>query len=70
MPDRCPGRARHWRIAFGTVGLRSPVCVCCGSPNPKPLTDEEWAALIDYASLGNPGRRIREAIEARQAAPA
>lgn len=43
---RCAGRARHWFTIWGTVGLRSPVCTACGAPNPRPLSDDEWAALI------------------------
>ena len=66
MADRCPHRARHWRIAFGTVGLRTPVCVYCGSPNPKPLTDDEWAALIDWSQMAAVGDHVRTAIEGRQ----
>jgi hypothetical protein len=65
---RCPGRARHWRIALGTVGTRTPVCVFCGSPNPKPLSKEEWARLIGYAQAGGrPGRLVEAAISTRLA---
>jgi hypothetical protein len=66
---RCRGRARHWRIAFGTVGLRTPVCVYCGDPNPKPLTDQEWAELIYYSTTvrNAGGQYVRAAIEAREA---
>lgn len=63
----CPGRARHWRIAFGTVGMRTPVCVYCGSPNPVPLSDDEWAQIIDLASLRSVGDHVRTAIEERSA---
>ena len=69
MASRCPGRMRHWRIAFGTVGLRTPVCIYCGSPNPKPLTDDEWRELIDWSRLQQVGSRVRAAIEAHEAAP-
>lgn len=68
MARRCPGRARHWRIAFGTVGMRTPVCVYCGDPNPKPLTDAEWADLIDLSRHRSVGDHVRTAIEAREAA--
>lgn len=63
---RCIGRYRHWRIAFGTVGMRTPVCVYCGSPNPKPLTDDEWAQLIHLSTLRSVGDHVRTAIEARE----
>jgi len=64
---RCRDRARHWRIAFGTVGLRTPVCVYCGSPNPKPLADHEWEALIEHSREFNVGDHVRTAIEAHEA---
>jgi len=60
---RCPHRARHWRIAFGTVGLRTPVCVYCGSPNPRPLTDQEWGELLDWSRIASVGDHVRTAIE-------
>lgn len=47
----CPGRARHWFSLWGNVGLRSPVCVSCGAPNPQPLTEDQWAELIQYRDL-------------------
>jgi hypothetical protein len=49
----CPGRARHWRILPGTIGGRSPVCIYCGSPNPRPLTEDEWDEAI-YMSYTYP----------------
>jgi hypothetical protein len=64
---RCPGRGRHWRIAWRTVGLRTPVCLYCGSANPRPLTEAEWADLIDWAEHYSVGDHVRVAIEARQA---
>lgn len=67
-PKYCPGRARHWRIAPGTIGLRMPVCFYCGSPNPKPLTTEEWRELIAWWAEIERRRTSRgwitEAIEA------
>lgn len=66
MAARCPGRVRHWRIAFGTVGMRTPVCVYCGSPNPKPLTENEWAELIDWGNHYRVGDHVRTAIEQHQ----
>lgn len=68
MSTRCPGRGRHWRTAIGTVGLRTPVCVWCGSPNPRPLTDHEWEALIDWSRISSVGDHVRTAIEAHKAA--
>jgi hypothetical protein len=61
----CPGRVRHWRIAFNTVGLRTPVCVFCGSPNPKPLNEYEWGALIDWARDHSVGDHVWTALEER-----
>jgi len=52
---------------LGTVGMRAPVCVDCGSPNPKPLTDDEWAQVIDWARNHYVGDHVRTAIEAREA---
>jgi hypothetical protein len=39
----CPGHARHWFSIM--VGVRAPVCVRCGHPNPKPLTEQDWEEL-------------------------
>jgi hypothetical protein len=63
--QRCPYRARHWRIVPRTVGVRSPVCTDCGSPNPKPLTDQEWNEVLAHASFGSVGAHIRDAIDSR-----
>ena len=70
VASRCPGRMRHWRIAYGTVGMRTPVCTECGSPNPKPLSEFEWRDLIGWASQPgvNVGDHVRTAIEAYEAA--
>jgi hypothetical protein len=65
-PRYCPGRARHWRVAFGTVGLRTPVCVFCGSPNPRPLADWEWEDLTDWSQNHRVGDHVKAAIEARR----
>lgn len=27
-------------------GYRSPVCVRCGTPNPRPLSEAEWDELL------------------------
>jgi hypothetical protein len=65
--SRCPGRVRHWRAAFGTVGYRTPVCGYCGSPNPKPLTEQERAELLCHAHDHYAGDHVRTAIEEREA---
>lgn len=44
----CPGNARHWFSVHGQAYLRSPVCVRCGAPNPRPLTDDQWDQLEDF----------------------
>jgi hypothetical protein len=59
---------RHWRIVPRTVGIRAPVCIYCGSPNPRPLSKDEWITLIDWANHYNVGIRCRTAIEEREAA--
>ena len=69
-PKYCPGRARHWRTAFGAVGMRTPVCVYCGSPNPRPLADWEWEDLINWARERSVGDHVRTAIEGRAATDA
>ncbi len=67
MSSRCPGRARHWRVAWGTVGVRRPVCIYCGSPNPRPLTEWEWEDLIMWSQDHSLGDHVRSAVKARQA---
>jgi hypothetical protein len=63
ISDRqCPGRHRHWRIAFGAVGMRTPVCVFCGSPNPRPLDDDEWFQLADWARDHKLGAHVTAAL--------
>lgn len=63
----CDGlRARHWRIMPRSVGMRAPVCIHCGSPNPKPLSDEEWVQVIDWAQHYYAGGYVLSAIEARE----
>jgi hypothetical protein len=44
----CPGNFRHWFSFYGWPGFRSPVCVRCGAPNPRPLGETEWGDLIAY----------------------
>lgn len=46
--SRCPGHMRHWFSVHGQAYLRSPVCVRCGAPNPRPLTDDELRQLEDF----------------------
>ena len=65
MSTRCIDRARHWRVLRGTVGMRAPVCVVCGSPNPRPLSEDEWAQVIDWAEHYGVGRHVQAAIETR-----
>lgn len=42
------GNLRHWFNVYGNPGLRSPICVRCGAPNPRKLTDTELAAYLAY----------------------
>jgi hypothetical protein len=60
----CPGSGpRHWFIVRRTVGLRSPVCVRCAAPNPRRLTDDEWAELAGFAESGGyVGEFIKRAL--------
>jgi len=67
---RCPLRMRHWRIAFGTTGMRTPVCCYCGSPNPKPLSGREWGELLDWSRTASVGSYVRAAIEEHERAQA
>lgn len=62
--------ARHWFAPPRHVGLRSPVCVRCGAPNPRPLTEqerEEWAYFL--TSLGEYWREFYEKAAAREVQP-
>lgn len=59
---------RHWFSVYGRVRLRSPVCVRCEAPNPRPLTEDEWAALTDYRKMGGRvGVLVRIAMDKRAA---
>lgn len=49
-----------------TVGMRAPVCLFCGSPNPKPLSDDEWNEVIGWAEDYQVGQHVRAAIERRR----
>jgi len=53
MP-KCPGHMRHWFAPHGIPYVRSPRCVRCGAPNPRPLSDEELdeLAAINRTSPG------------------
>lgn len=46
--SRCPGHQRHWFSVHGQAYLRSPVCVRCGAPNPRPLSDEDLDELVRF----------------------
>lgn len=48
---KCPGHMRHW-FTLG-VGIRTPVCVRCGAPNPRKLTDDEWDELRGCRRVGH-----------------
>lgn len=68
MGDPCaPGRRRHWRVAFGTRGLRAPVCSYCGSPRRGGLSVREWRELLAwsecYPSLGE---HVHQALREHQ----
>ncbi len=57
---------------WGAVGLRSPVCMRCAEPNPRPLADSEWAELVSIETAGTVGitfgGHLGAAIRARMAA--
>jgi hypothetical protein len=62
---------RHWFTVWGYTGLRSPVCMNCSAPNPRPLSDAEWAELTvirDQRGGPWPNPELEQAIGARQAA--
>ncbi len=68
MTARCPGHSRHW-FSFrsrqvGGTGVRSPVCVRCGSPNPNELTSDEWIGLGELfpEKYGETADQVRESI--------
>jgi hypothetical protein len=72
-PDQrrsCPGHARHWFSVHGQAYLRSPVCVRCGEPNPRKLSDDEMSTLADFDRhfpmyIGRHAHRAVEAWRAR-----
>jgi hypothetical protein len=47
--------------------MRTPVCVYCGSPNPNPLSEQEWGELLDWSRSHGVGEHVRAAIRARGA---
>lgn len=49
--SNCVGFYRHWFSFYRGPGLRSPVCVRCGEPNPRPLTKDEWDALLQHRKV-------------------
>jgi len=64
--SRCHGHLRHWfsvdaRLAGG-IGLRSPVCVRCGAPNPTPLTTDDWQQIAEVYPEKY-GELVREMME-------
>lgn len=66
-PTKCPGSQRHWFTVRGHVGLRSPICVRCGAPNPATLTTDDWWQLLDYPKLleraGTNPTQLRQSLE-------
>ncbi len=64
----CRGHIRHWFTVYGSPGLRTPVCVRgCGTPNPRPLTEDEWRDLAQYRRLvGRLDAQTEAAIAAEQ----
>jgi hypothetical protein len=71
--SRCPAMERHWFTVWGRTGLRSPVCMNCGAPNPRPLSDTGWATLVSYLSrhaVPNDDliRAVRERVAAQKIA--
>jgi hypothetical protein len=57
---------RHWYTLYGHPGLRSPLCVRCAHPNPRPLSDAEWNELLYHRKRR--GRPFGSALEAAIAA--
>jgi hypothetical protein len=69
--SRCLVMTRHWFTVWGQRGLRSPVCMNCGTLNPRSLTDQEWAELIrvrDRRGHPWPNQDLEQAIQDRLAA--
>jgi hypothetical protein len=66
---RGPAGYRHWFVIAGDPPLRLPVCGACGEPNPRPLDDGEWAALIAFReeTWQKPPAGVEAAIAARKA---
>lgn len=68
MSTPCAGAARHWFSFYRQPGLRSPACVRCGTPNPRPLTKDEWDTLLQHREVrGYPFMdQIEDAINAHR----
>jgi hypothetical protein len=67
----CKYGRRHWFSVYGAPGLRTPVCVRCEAPNPRPLSDDEWVALTDFRTMGGSvGLFTKIALDRRAAVPA
>lgn len=43
-------RGRHRFTIYGLPGLRTPFCVRCGVPNPRPLTEQQRREYDDYVA--------------------
>jgi hypothetical protein len=52
MVSTCFSHARHWFSLFGCVGARTPVCVRCGAPNPRPLSKDDYGYLRHLLEAG------------------
>ena len=59
--------SRHWFSFYGCPGYRSPVCVRCGAPNPRPLSQAEWDELITLRQDPEARRWMRVWAGAREA---
>jgi len=68
MAGSCRGHLRHWFTFYGAPGYRSPFCQRgCGTPNPRPLTDDEWRYLVQYRQLvGRLDAQTETALAAEQ----
>lgn len=67
---RCAGHQRHWFTIgarkAGHTGLRSPVCVRCGAPNPLDLTTDDWLELGELfpERYGEIAEKVRDQLDA------
>jgi hypothetical protein len=67
MSTRCPGHGRHWYSFTGMPGYRCPVCIRCGNPNPRPLSDAEMGEMIQLRADHQIGSWISVWPDARPA---